>query len=593
MAEETDAELRRFLGAVWRHPWARFEFLQLESGLSEFKARRARRQSLDMGLVELMRIATKRQPKRLARYCVTPTGARRMDMTLPRVDWRAAMLLASPHLEKVREVFLSAPAVRDRLVWSISPWRAGGGLVLDALACMRDARGREVLVAFAVPAEGAAVSWWYVELLRSWFRQRRPDAVLAVLGLPFDLKAMPMLVRSGRRGANRTKQAPAPVHFLPNEEDQSRLGSADAWLRLPELGWGRVCPWDEPMLVASRNAPGSYLNGKVPRAPRPKPLLDWADGSRHPVAGALRAGLEVTHGESSLLGALLQYPAFSAEELALVVGFRQRSVRRCLERLRDMGLIETLPLFEGERRSVLTALGLDLLAIKAMQTPTRFRTRRAWSTDHDPLTRSPRHMQYILAFMFALRRGGRLAGWDLVLARYEYCVAVVPGDLTRPRRVELVPDSGGILRVDGRKVPFWLEIDRGTRNGVRLTRQLEKYILARFGYAASDPIPMLLYVVAEGGESRARLVARRLVELTARYRLKRMPAILITTWELLTDGALSRPPEPLKAVWRLPFRWMEYIPPVPPIQAGRGASGGPITACVPTPTVSHALSSNP
>jgi DNA-binding MarR family transcriptional regulator len=346
------------------------------------------------------------------------------------------------------------------------------------------------------------------------------------------------------------------------------------------------------MLVASRNAPGSYLNGKVPRAPRPKPLLDWADGSRHPVAVALRAGLEVTHGESSLLGALLQYPAFSAEELALVVGFRQRSVRRCLERLRDMGLIETLPLFEGERRSVLTALGLDLLAIKAMQTPTRFRTRRAWSTDHDPLTRSPRHMQYILAFMFALRRGGRLAGWDLVQARYEYCVAVVPGDLTRPRRVELVPDSGGILRVDGREVPFWLEIDRGTRNGVRLTRQLEKYILARFGYAASDAIPMLLYVVAEGGESRARLVARRLVELSTRYRLRRIPAILITTWELLTDGDLSRPPEPLRAVWRLPFRWMEYISPVPPIQAGRGASGGLLAGRVATAIESQTLASD-
>jgi hypothetical protein len=145
-------------------------------------------------------------------------------------------------------------------------------------------------------------------------------------------------------------------------------------------------------------------------------------------------------------------------------------------------------------------------------------------------------MEYIFAFMFALRRSGWLASWDLVQARYEYCVAVAPGDLTRPRRVELIPDSEGVLAVDGRKVPFWLEIDRGTRNGVRLTRQLEKYILARFGYAASDPIPMLLYVVAEGGETRARLVARRLVELVARYRLRRMPAILISTWELLTDG---------------------------------------------------------
>jgi hypothetical protein len=123
--------------------------------------------------------------------------------------------------------------------------------------------------------------------------------------------------------------------------------------------------------------------------------------------------------------------------------------------------VETLPLFEGEKRSVLTAPGLDLVAFKSMQTPTRFRTRRAWPADHAPLTRSPRHMQYILAFMFALLRDGRLGGWDLVQARYEYCVAIAPWRPPRPRRVELVPDSGGILTVDGREVPFWLEIDRG------------------------------------------------------------------------------------------------------------------------------------
>lgn len=45
---------------------------------------------------------------------------------------------------------------------------------------------------------------------------------------------------------------------------------------------------------------------------------------------------------------------------------------------------------------------------------------------------------------------------------------------------------------------------------------------------------MLLYVVAEGGESRARIVARRLIELSIRYPLRRIPAILIATWELLT-----------------------------------------------------------
>jgi hypothetical protein len=586
MAVERETELRSFLGAVWRHPWARFSFLRMESGLSEFKGRRVRCQAVQEGLVQLMRVATKGQARPPWRYSLTAAGASRIWAPLPAVDRRAAALLAAPHLETARNVFLEASSIRDRLEWSISPWHAGGGLTLDGVACIRNSGRRSVLVAFAVPPECAAASWWYVELLRCWFHDRRAaeraDIVLAVLGVPFDLMGMLMLVRAGRHGRYRGDRSDRPVYFLRAGEEAGALGRPDAWLRLPELGWTRVCPWDEPTLLTSRATPAGFVGGKAPKVPRSRSVTEWAAKSRHPVASALRVALPMTHGETSILGALLQYPAFSAQELSQIVGLRTRSVRRCLEELRGRGLVETLPLFEGERRSVLAAPGLDLVAFKSMQSPTGFRTRRAWPADHAPLTRSPRHMQYILAFMFALLRDGRLAGWDLIQARYEYCVAIAPGDLARSRRVELVPDSGGILKVDGREVPFWLEIDRGTRHGVKLTRQLEKYILARFGYAASDPLPMLLYVVAEGGESRARFVARRLVELSARYRLSRIPAILISTWELLTGGDRSRRPEPMDAVWRLPFRWTEYVVPVPPTTA-RASSEYPDPAITPPP----------
>src|SRR3972149_3613221 len=206
-AEGRGAELRSFLGAVWRHPWARFDFLRIESGLGEFKARRARREAVQEGLIDMMRIATKGQARPPARYSLKAAGACRIRAPLPAVDRRAGALLAAPHLERVRGVFLEAPSIRDRLAWSISPWRAGGGMTLDGLACMRNSRGREVLVGFAVPPEGAAASWWYVELLRWWFSTRsaaqRAEVVLAVLGLPFDLMGMPMLVRAGRHGRNR------------------------------------------------------------------------------------------------------------------------------------------------------------------------------------------------------------------------------------------------------------------------------------------------------------------------------------------------------------------------------------------------------
>ncbi len=565
--------LRRFLDAVWRHPWARFGFLCLESGLSEFKARRAREEALHLGYVETMRIATKGQPRPPRRYALTPAGAHHFGLPIPSVNRRAETLLAAPHLDKARRIFLGAAGIRQRMVWSISPWRAAPGLVLDALVSIRGKRDGEVLIAFGVPPEGAAASWWYLELLRNWFQFRRQErdlsVVLAVMGVPFAPKRMPMLIRSGGRARKRQRGASFPVYFYPYERCTGELGRADAWLRLPEMGWGQFCPWDEPTLLPTRESMQTFLGGRVPRAPRRQRVSQWTQRSQHHVASALRDALTMTHGEAALLLGLLRYPAFAAEELALLVGYRRRSVLRGLRRMEAVGLVERLPLFEGEHRFVLAPRGLDLLAYRVMQTPARFRARRAWASGHAPLTRSPRHMTYILAFMLALQRRGCLLRWDLLQARYGYCVAVAPRDLTHPRWVEVVPDSSGMLIWDGRSVPFWLEIDRGTRNGVRLTRQLEKYILARFGYAASDPIPMLLYVVAEGGEARARAVARRLVELAGRYRLRRTPAILITTWELLTDFDRSAAPDPLKPVWRLPFRWWEYIPPAPPVQRGK------------------------
>jgi hypothetical protein len=101
-----------------------------------------------------------------------------------------------------------------------------------------------VLVAFAVPPEGAAASWWYMELLRSWSHNRRAgqgaDVVLAVLGLPFDLMAMPMLVRTGRHWKNGGVALRTTVYFLTTGEVSTGLGRPNAWLRL-RVGLARVC----------------------------------------------------------------------------------------------------------------------------------------------------------------------------------------------------------------------------------------------------------------------------------------------------------------------------------------------------------------
>jgi hypothetical protein len=88
MSLKEDGRLRRFLETVCRHPWARFEFLLAESGLTEFEARRTRQRAIEAGYVETMRIATKGQPRPPRRYAMTSAGARQFGFGLPRVNRR-------------------------------------------------------------------------------------------------------------------------------------------------------------------------------------------------------------------------------------------------------------------------------------------------------------------------------------------------------------------------------------------------------------------------------------------------------------------------------------------------------------------------
>ena len=563
-----DDRMQKLLQTIARHPWARFGFIRQESGLTEYQAREARGQALEGGMIEALRIATKGQPRPPRRYGLTPLGAWHTDLPLPSINRRAEQLLAAVHLEKVRGRILGAAAIRRRLVWAISPWRAAPDLTLDALSCLRGKGGAPVLIAFAVPPSSASPAWWYVELRRSWtrFRHARRDVEvgLAVVGAPFEARGLPTLAGSRRKHARGPRSRSTSVYFLRSLGSGSAIDLPRNWERLPSSGSAAGCPWDDPCLPPSTLEADSFLDGRIPSAARRQLLPEWAETSTHPAAHVLRGALPMTHAQAELVRALLRYPAFSSAELADLTGIRKRTVDGGLGQLGRLKLAELLPLFEMERRYVLTDRGIDLLAYQSMQTPSRFRSRRSWPSAHEPLTAFPRHMRYILAFMFAVKRQGCLLEWDLVHARYAYTVAAAPADLVRPHRIELVPDSSGVLSAGKLRMPFWLEIDRGTRTGKRLTRQLEKYVLARFGDGASAPIPLLLYVVAEGGEARARLVARRLVELSSRYRLARTPAILITTWEMPIGEDGTGEPQPLRAVWRLPFRWREFVEPVIP-----------------------------
>jgi hypothetical protein len=215
-----------------------------------------------------------------------------------------------------------------------------------------------------------------------------------------------------------------------------------------------------------------------------------------------------------------------------------------------------LPLFPPQRYA-LSGRGIDLLAYCRLLTPARFRASRAWQPDPAPLIHSRRHLEQVLAFMLALEKAGCLASWELSRARFSYRLTPGEAGADRSGRLQIVPDSSGVLALVEGELPFWLELDRGSHTGADLTRQLAKYVLARKADAGSGPLPVVLYVVAAGPASdrRARDVARRLMVLTVQHRLRQPPAVLLATWSDLTAGREGADADPMRPVWRPLGNW--------------------------------------
>jgi hypothetical protein len=111
-----------------------------------------------------------------------------------------------------------------------------------------------------------------------------------------------------------------------------------------------------------------------------------------------------------------------------------------------------------------------------------------------------------------------------------------------------IPDAIGQVRVlDGRAIPFWLEVDRGTHHGRALRLKLERY------YAVDGLQPRLgararriLMVVAQSDEARLLNLQRRIRELDDRYQARL--DVLLTRADLL-DVGLGRL-NPLLPAWR-------------------------------------------
>jgi len=220
---------------------------------------------------------------------------------------------------------------------------------------------------------------------------------------------------------------------------------------------------------------------------------------------------------------------------------------------------------EGEKRYVISHLGLELLAATRAMPPLAYGRARLWPVGYEEVDGKRvvvlriaryllayRHTLLINEFFLGLRRlaeeqwhkmhrNHQLLIWDSV-----ECTRWFWDDRGRQR---LLPDAGGVYQIGQGAYEFWMEVDRGHsvggKHGQALRRKYERYYLYRRRPDAiyGGSMPRLLIVTRQLG--RARQVQRVIVDL-ARERgerpLRAYIATLDDVWrepERLPDGTVQ------------------------------------------------------
>jgi hypothetical protein len=352
------------------------------------------------------------------------------------------------------------------------------------------------------------------------------------------------------------------------ESERGLRRAVRAFLALSGKEWGvleQVARW--PLLrgadLASLGEYGENGVGVIAAALRELEGSDLVDVVRD--GDAARRSLELQ--QAQLRGRLAQ------AELDAAVG-QERPDRRSAveERLARIGDDLQILLDQGEggeKRYVLSPLGLELLAAARGLPPLAYGRARLWPVGYE--NRDGRRVaalrtgRYLLAyehtvlvdeFFLGLRRlaveqwrdlnrNHELLIWDSVeCARYFW---------DGHGRQVLLPDAGGVYRIGGETYEFWLEMDRGRsvggKHGKGLRRKYERYYLYRRRPDAiyGGDLPRLLIVTPQLG--RARQVRRVILDLAQERREPPLPvyfATLVDLWrepEKLSDGSLA--PRPL------------------------------------------------
>jgi len=310
------------------------------------------------------------------------------------------------------------------------------------------------------------------------------------------------------RGADRRLDV-----LLTNAGNVASEGSAAANWRDPvsgrsgplleRLGWGtapKLRRWGLPADAVARTPPRT---GRT--------LRDWAPHaavqSRTPVMERVGAiAMTTDRDEKRLLEWIGRHPLLTSAELAGLCGVPKAAVARRLDWLLRCGVLRVDAGEASTRRFMLTQLGLRLLARRDAVPPARY-VRFAGVSAFDPTPSNDgdraaiRHREHHLGVnrVFArLAQDLPRAGERLALRRNE-------AESTRRFRYEggaawIRPDGSGSLDLDGERLPFLLEYDRGTLDSGDFAAKLggyRRYFAAEAWRQDFDGTPALLFVCAD------------------------------------------------------------------------------------------------
>jgi len=462
-----------------------------------------------------------------------------------------ALLLVHERLTFTRALSLGLRQSGD-LLWSLTPWQSRPrGPHFDLLGAVSVGGRRAYLLALAHPPHGATLDW-YLLMLKTWRAWRADNRAALPAHLVLGAGAL----------------SPDAVSYLgrwvkAENGGVSFLGAHDRVVGLHGSHAGVA-----PLPAAALN-PLSFIAdlSTTPVQVGRYTLRYWARRTRGKTAGVAASFLELNRPQIEALETIAKYPLLDRAGIKRLHPTHSlvNAAGRHLSSLQREALVETVPEFPG--RYLPTEKGIRLLAAFAGVGEKNLDAYLGWPARPRTFALQRRHTLRILDFMLRLSAEGVLLAWDFFRSRYTYY------DLRVGRRslrvLTIHPDSAGTLLLDAGTrlcIDFWLEVDRGTRRGRKLNRQLEKYFLVQYARVAPVSLPPLVYIVdtrksVEDGvgwdEGRLRSVVRRLTALTDwRYRGSCL-TVLFTTGELLDA---HRTEQLLEArLWRM-FRKTAWDP---------------------------------